>query len=56
MYSNIRKPGVSIVAQPILPGMLKRDGVDVLPIGYQSVTNWIEVNYDRAIRYPAQTK
>ena len=33
MYNNVIKPGASIVAQPILPGILKRDFVDVLPIG-----------------------
>lgn len=33
IYSNIIKPGASMVAHPILPGILKRDGLDVLPIG-----------------------
>lgn len=44
MYNNVMKPGASIVAQPILPGIFNRDCVDVLPIGYQSVTNWKEAN------------
>jgi hypothetical protein len=39
MYSRAMKPGASIVAHPILPGMLKRDCVDVLPCGYQSSTH-----------------
>ena len=33
MYKSVMKPGASIVAQPILPGMLKRDSVEVLPMG-----------------------
>ena len=33
MYNSVMKPGASIVAQPIFPEMLKRDSVDVLPIG-----------------------
>jgi hypothetical protein len=39
MYSSVMKPGASIVAHPILPGMLKRDSVDVLPWGYQLRTH-----------------
>jgi hypothetical protein len=35
-YSRMRKPGASIVSQPILPGRLSRDVTDVLPIPYQS--------------------
>ena len=35
MYSSVRKPGASIVIHPILPGMLKRKVVEVLPEGYQ---------------------
>ena len=34
-YSKRRKPGASIVNQPILPGRLSRDVTDVLPIPYQ---------------------
>ncbi len=33
MYRSVMKPGASIVAQPILPGMLKVEVVEVLPIG-----------------------
>ncbi len=33
IYKSVINPGASIVAHPILPGMLKRDSVDVLPIG-----------------------
>ena len=33
MYKSVIKPGASIVAQPILPGILKVDVVDVLPMG-----------------------
>ena len=32
-YKRVMKPGASIVAQPILPGMLKVDAVEVLPMG-----------------------
>lgn len=32
-YKSVMKPGASIVAQPILPGMLKVDAVEVLPMG-----------------------
>lgn len=32
-YRSVMKPGASIVAQPILPGMLKVDSVEVLPMG-----------------------
>ena len=31
MYSNVMKPGASIVIHAILPGMFKRDSTDVLP-------------------------
>jgi hypothetical protein len=34
-YIKMRKPGASIVSQPILPGRLSRDVTDVLPIPYQ---------------------
>ena len=34
-YSSRRKPGTSMVSQPILPGRLSRDVTDVLPIPYQ---------------------
>ena len=44
IYSSVMKPGASIVANPIFPGMFKRDCVEVLPIGYQVVTNCIEAN------------
>lgn len=30
-YSSAMKPGVSMTAQAVLPGRLKREGVDVLP-------------------------
>ena len=33
MYRSVIKPGASIVAQPILPGIFKADVVDVLPMG-----------------------
>jgi hypothetical protein len=33
MYKRIMKPGASIVNQPILPGILRRDSIDVLPMG-----------------------
>lgn len=33
IYSTVRKPGASMVNQPILPGMFSRDSIDVLPIG-----------------------
>ncbi len=33
MYNSVMNPGASMVAQPIFPGMLKRESVDVLPIG-----------------------
>lgn len=33
IYKSVINPGASIVAHAILPGMLKRDSVDVLPIG-----------------------
>lgn len=39
MYSNVMNPGASIVAQPIFPGMLRRDSVEVLPAGYHLVIN-----------------
>lgn len=34
-YIRRRKPGASMVSQPILPGRLSRDVTDVLPIPYQ---------------------
>jgi len=37
MYSNVIKPGTSIVIQPILPGILKRLVVDVLPAPYHGI-------------------
>ncbi len=33
IYSSTMKPGASIVAQAILPGMLRREVTDVLPAG-----------------------
>lgn len=33
MYKRVIKPGTSMVNQPILPGMLRRELIDVLPIG-----------------------
>jgi hypothetical protein len=39
MYNSTRKPGDSIVAHPIFPGMFHLDSVDVLPCGYQSSTH-----------------
>lgn len=33
VYNKVINPGASIVAHPIFPGTLNRDGVDVLPIG-----------------------
>ena len=33
MYKRVMKPGASIVAQPILPGILRVDVVEVLPMG-----------------------
>ena len=33
IYKSVIKPGASIVAQPILPGILKVDVVEVLPMG-----------------------
>ena len=44
MYNNVRNPGASMVAHPIFPGMLKRDSMDVLPIGYHAVTNCTDVS------------
>ena len=38
------KPGASMVNQPILPGMLKRDSTDVLPMPYQFVSHCRPVN------------
>ena len=36
MYNNVMKPGASIVIQAILPGIFRRDSMEVLPCGYQS--------------------
>jgi hypothetical protein len=33
MYNSVIKPGASIVNQAILPGILKRDSIDVFPMG-----------------------
>jgi len=43
-YINMRRPGVSMVSQPILPGRLSRDVTDVLPIPYQFKIHWKRVN------------
>ena len=45
IYSSVMKPGASIVNQPILPGRLKRDSTDVLPMPYQLVSHCRPVNY-----------
>lgn len=45
IYRSVMKPGASIVAHPIFPGMLKRDGWEVLPAGYHSIIHWATVNY-----------
>lgn len=34
-YRSVSKPGSSIKIQAILPGMLNRESMEVLPIGYQ---------------------
>lgn len=39
------KLGASIVTQAILPGMFKRESIEVLPIGYQAVSHWKDANY-----------
>lgn len=39
------KPGASIVTQAILPGMFKRESIEVLPIGYQAVSHWKDASY-----------
>lgn len=44
-YSSVMKPGASIVNQPSLPGMLKRESMEVLPIGYHVVNHWIAVTW-----------
>lgn len=41
-------PGISIRNQPIFPGRLKREVMEVLPIGYQDVKIWgVVKNYKR---------
>ena len=39
MYSSDKGPITSMVTHPHLPEMLKRESIDVLPWGYQSVTH-----------------
>lgn len=34
-YRSVSTPGSSIMIQAILPGMLNRESMEVLPIGYQ---------------------
>jgi len=39
MYNKTTKPGVSIVAHPILPGKFSLELIEVLPIGYHEVSH-----------------
>ncbi|KAL9045106.1 MAG: hypothetical protein Q9214_001814, partial [Letrouitia sp. 1 TL-2023] len=44
------KAGDSMVAQATLPGMLKREWIEVLPWGYQSVIHCIRVPWIKQSR------
>jgi hypothetical protein len=39
VYKRVRVPGISMRNQPIFPGMLKGEEIEVLPIGYHVVRN-----------------
>lgn len=41
-YNKVMKPGTSIVNHPILPGILNRLVLDVLPIPYITSLNLLE--------------
>jgi len=43
MYRRVMKPTDSMAIQPHFPEMLRRDSIDVLPMGYQSVSHWMAV-------------
>lgn len=45
VYSSVRKPGASIVSQPMRPGTLKRLTTDVLPMPYHEMSHCKEGNY-----------
>lgn len=45
-YINVRKPGASMVNQPMRPGRLRRLATDVLPMPHHLVSHCIEPTYE----------
>lgn len=44
-YRSVNTPGSSITIQAILPGMLNRESMEGLPMGYQVANRGTDGNY-----------